>query len=313
MTVETLDRPPRLTPLYAKAAVTALSGDGGLPERTLAVPDLRVDRERLAAYDRVCGFRLGEVLPPTYLHVVAFPLAVRLMAAREFPFPVPGLIHLANEIVQHRPVRAAEPIGLSVRTAGLRPHRKGARFDVVAEGEVAGEPVWVDRSTYLAPGASARGDEHGAPGDEHGARGDEHGARGDGDDGGGPETADEARAGDDLTGPPAAVWRVPADMGRRYGAVSGDRNPIHLNPLAARLAGFPRTIVHGMWTKARALAALEGRLPESFRVAVRFKLPVVLPTTVAFLTRAHGDGGWAFAVRDADSDRPHLVGALEPR
>ena len=53
------------------------------------------------------------------------------------------------------------------------------------------------------------------------------------------------------------------DIGRRYGAVSGDRNPIHLYPLTARLFGFRRAIAHGMWTKARCLAALEGRLPEA--------------------------------------------------
>ena len=39
----------------------------------------------------------------------------------------------------------------------------------------------------------------------------------------------------DLAGAaPAARWRVPADTGRRYAAVSGDVNPIHLAAPAAR-------------------------------------------------------------------------------
>jgi acyl dehydratase len=59
-----------------------------------------------------------------------------------------------------------------------------------------------------------------------------------------------------------ARWWVPADAGRRYAPLSGDWNPIHLNALAARLFGFRRAIAHGMWVKARCLAALEGRLPE---------------------------------------------------
>ena len=38
--------------------------------------------------------------------------------------------------------------------------------------------------------------------------------------------------------PTAATWKLPGDLGRRYGSVSGDFNPIHLHPLSARLFGF---------------------------------------------------------------------------
>ena len=56
--------------------------------------------------------------------------------------------------------------------------------------------------------------------------------------------------------PPGGVeWRLPGDLGRRYAAVSGDRNPIHLYALTAKAFGFPRQIAHGMWSKARCLAA----------------------------------------------------------
>jgi acyl dehydratase len=96
---------------------------------------------------------------------------------------------------------------------------------------------------------------------------------------------------------------VPSDIGRRYAEMSGDRNPIHLHPLTARLFGFPRAIVHGMWTKARCLAALEPR--GAFVVDVRFKKPLVLPARVGFSYR---DG--AFAVHDVRSGAPHLTGEL---
>ena len=68
-----------------------------------------------------------------------------------------------------------------------------------------------------------------------------------------------------------------ADTGRRYAGVSGDVNPIHLHPLTARAFGFPRAIAHGMWTAARALAALEGRLPDALTCDVAFGKPVLLP------------------------------------
>ena len=81
------------------------------------------------------------------------------------------------------------------------------------------------------------------------------------------------------------MLRVPDDIGRRYAAVSGDVNPIHLNPLAAKAFGFPRAIAHGMWTHARSLAALEGRLPAGpLTVRAQFAKPVLLPSTVALHT-----------------------------
>ena len=101
---------------------------------------------------------------------------------------------------------------------------------------------------------------------------------------------------------------IPDDIGRRYGAVSGDRNPIHLHPLSARLFGMPRPIAHGMWLQARCLAELEAELPDAFTTGVRFKLPVALGAVVAFGTREDG----TFEVRDASSGKPHLAGSVEP-
>jgi MaoC like domain len=256
-----------------------------LRRRPDAVPDaqlwrdgIAIDRAHLAAYDRVCGFTLSDTLPPTYPHVLAFPLAIELMASREFPFGVLGLVHVANTIEQLRPLRADETLDLLVWAEKLDDHPRGRTIDVVAEGSVGGEPAWRDRSTYLhREGGSSK-----------------NGAK-------------------ERKGPPEAnaVWDVPGDIGRRYASVSGDRNPIHMHGLAARLFGQPGAIAHGMWSKARCIAALEGHLPEAFSVAVAFKLPLRLPAKVAFSSRREGDA-WRFALHDARSGKPHLDGALRP-
>lgn len=46
-----------------------------------------------------------------------------------------------------------------------------------------------------------------------------------------------------------ATVTAPTSM-RPFALVSGDRNPIHVSDVAARLAGLPGVIVHGMWTSA---------------------------------------------------------------
>ena len=108
-----------------------------------------------------------------------------------------------------------------------------------------------------------------------------------------------------------AEWKLGGDLGRRYAAVSGDRNPIHMHSLTAKPLGFPRAIAHGMWTKARCLAALESRLPDAFAVDVRFRKPILLPSKVEFAQATQAEET-EFAVRDARRQTPHLDGRVRP-
>jgi acyl dehydratase len=99
-------------------------------------------------------------------------------------------------------------------------------------------------------------------------------------------------------------------MGRRYGAVSGDRNPIHMAALSAKLFGFKRAIAHGMWTNARALSFLLPTTPvEQARLAVEFKTPLYLPGRAALWSARNGTTA-LFEVRDAKGQKPHLRGQL---
>src|SRR5690606_34417600 len=151
-TVE-LTESPRLGPLYRRAALSALARRGArgeaLPATTLVLRGVTVDRRHLADYNRVCGFRLADTLPATYPHILAFPLAMRLMTAPGFPFPLVGLVHVANRITVARPIDAGESLDLAVHAADLRPHARGRQVDVVATATIGDEVVWRGVSTYL--------------------------------------------------------------------------------------------------------------------------------------------------------------------
>jgi acyl dehydratase len=291
----TLDGAPSATTLYPRAVAGSYAlpllrrvplvgpkATRTLPDLAFALQDVHLDRGHVADYARVCGFDLRDAVPPTYLHVLAFPLAMRLMTDASFPFGVLGLVHVENRIEHVRPVGTGEAPSLTVHAEGLRDHPRGRQFDVVAVAEVDGERVWEGRSTYLRRGGGS---------------------------GGGGESSDQRERERDDVPAAEAIWKVPADIGRRYGAVSGDRNPIHLHNLSARAFGMPRAIAHGMWLKAHTLAALQPELSDAFGVDVRFKLPVLLPATVAFST-APSPGGRAFAVHDAKKGKPHLTGSF---
>jgi hypothetical protein len=250
-----------------------------VPDTELIVRGVTVDRDHLWRYDRVCGFRLTDAMPPTYPHVLAFPLAMDLMSRPNFPFSLLGIVHMNNAIEVCRPLDAGERLDLAVHAENLRRHERGRLVDLVATATVEGELVWVGRSSYLRKET---------PADRDGRRDRDHS----------PAPA------------PTARWRVPADIGTRYAEASGDHNPIHTSRVGARLLGFPGRIAHGMWTKARCLAALEGRLPDAFTVDVAFKLPIVVPATVAFAAARTDAGGWDLSVRGAASGKPHLTGAI---
>lgn len=285
MTVRELTSPPGSLALYAKAVLGGVGRKGGdLPALELVLRDQAIDRAHLADYNRVCGFALRETVPATYLHILTFPLQMALMTDASFPYALLGLVHVRNRIDQLRPVGSGETLTFRTRVGNRQPHDKGVTFDLVSEAYVGEEKVWTGISTYLR--------RQPVPADQKAARGEKP-AKG---------VATEAPAA-------SALWTVPADIGRRYGAVSGDRNPIHLYAATAKLLGFPQAIAHGMWSKAACLAALDGRLPDAYSVDVQFKLPVLLPAKVAFSSQALTDG-FSFSVNDARKGKPHLSGRV---
>ncbi len=289
MSVRELSSPPDMRLLFARAGAGMIPGASALPfvggggheipDLTLTLPEAAVDRDRLTAYERVCGFDVGDVLPATYPHMLAFPLQLALMTDGSFPFPAIGLVHISNRIVQHRPVRVGERLSLTVTASPLEPHPRGQQFSLLSEARAGDELVWEETSTNLRRGGGSGG-------------------------GSAPEIPSSAGLA------AGSTWKLPGDLGRRYAAVSGDYNPIHVHPLSARLFGFRRAIAHGMWTKARCLAALAPRLPDAFTVEVAFRKPILLPGTVVFASGADGDAGTLFGVRDARKDTPHLDGRV---
>jgi acyl dehydratase len=314
MTTRALRSAPSILPLYARAAAPLLPGasllpfvggrGGELPDLELTLAGARVEPDRLAAYAHVCGLSLRETLPATYPHVLAFPLHLALVADRSFPFGAIGLVHISNRIGLHRPIHVEEPLDLSVRASALSEHPRGRTFALVSEARVGGELVWEDASTMLrrGPGTTTGADEVG--GSSQGRSEDPRPKAP-------PPDIPQPDSPQPEVLPASSQWHLSGDLGRRYAAVSGDRNPIHMHALAAKAFGFRRAIAHGMWTKARCLASLEGLLPDAFSVEVRFRRPIELPARVAFGSAAEGDG-IGFAVRDAKQGTPYLDGRVEP-
>ncbi|WGL17495.1 MaoC/PaaZ C-terminal domain-containing protein [Microbulbifer bruguierae] len=286
---------PAILPLYLRALTARkqgrLAGEGGRILASVSLNNQAVDPISLRAYREVCGFADGSQLPATYPFVLAMPLQLRLLVSEAFPFPVLGVVHLRNRIRQYRGLQESERLDIRCDLCAPVAVKRGYEFELVTSIRVAGELVWESTSTLMSrvkhqdtqtlrtPAATQRG-------------------------GGKSDVADTV----------SQDWQVAADTGRRYARISGDRNPIHLCAPTAKLFGFPRAIAHGMWSKARCLAALEegvfaGKLPTQFEVEVAFIKPIFLPARVSFESSTDTDGT-VFQVYSGEGKRVHLTGKL---
>lgn len=284
-----LDAAPGMAPMLAmsmaRGAVRKVTGrrPTTLPDREL-VMEVSQDAERLARYQRVCGFAVRDLVPATWIHVLAFPLQMELMSAADSPFSLAGILHVTNSMSLLRPVSVDERLRLSSSYGPPREHRRGVLIDLIGEAYVGDELVWRGATAYLARDATLPGM---LPEDQ----------------------PDAVKLPSDVEVEADAVWRLPANLGRQYAAVSGDINPIHTSALGGKAFGFPRAIIHGMWTHARVLAALEPRLPDTYRMDVRFTKPVLLPSTVRFGARHEGDH-WTAVVRPRLGEKTYLVARI---
>ncbi|HWJ94081.1 MAG TPA: MaoC/PaaZ C-terminal domain-containing protein [Telluria sp.] len=208
-----------------------------------------IDAAHLARYNRLLGFAVDAV-PVTYYYLLAQRAHLPTLLRDEFPFRVAGLVHVSNEIVEHRRPELAASLRLVTDVQLEAPRANGAVYcALVTRCFNASAPVFTCTSTYLA------------------VRGKGRGAR---------------PAADAAPGPRIGTWQLDAASGRAYAAVSGDWNPIHLWRWSARLFGMRQPIIHGMHTMGKACALLEQADGRRVRaIGGRFKAPALLGSQLA--------------------------------
>lgn len=258
-----------------KASVEAL------PEVSYVVPSVILDGEHLNKYRDVCGFKESQGVPLIYPQMLTFGLMMEFMGSQYCPWSAMGTVHLANRIEQHKPLYVGDDLRVELRTGDLLSHEKGQIFNLEFQILRGGQRVWQATQSTLRRGIKQPvGESYNSVLDT------------------------------EIPLSRQASFPAPANIGRRYGKVSGDINPIHLSALSAKALGFKRAIAHGMWTKARALSAL---LPdeqvEQATAVVEFKLPLYLPGSASLWSR-HSEKGAHFELRDGKGEKPHLRGQL---
>jgi len=249
-------------------------------------PAVTLDTRAIAAYAQVCAGTPDQGVPLLYPQMLTFPLAMAYFASSYCPWPAMGTVHLANHVRQHTPIHNGDVLRVEMQTGQLLAHDKGQVFNLEFRVLKDDQLVWEATQTLLRLGvkkpvgpayASALNNDH-------------------------PLSLQSGFVAD-------------SGIGRRYGRISGDLNPIHLSALSARMFGFRRAIAHGMWTQARALSAMLPRHAiAQAQVHVEFKTPLFLPARPTLWTTRAIEGDLShnalFEVRNAKGDKPHLRASL---
>lgn len=296
-TVE-LTEVPSLARLYVAAAASAARNRLTKDEPATALPNVRhragsvpIDVERLTQFQHLLHEPARDAVPSGYIHALAFPVAMNVMTAENFPLPLLGMIHLNNHVEHYRQVVFTERLDIAAWPQNMTGHRAGTQLEMVVEVKASGDLVWRAVSTYLAKGIHLPGFDNVAG-------------------------TKAARA--DFTPPaPTAKWRLGVDVGRSYAAVSGDFNPIHLSGVTAKALGMKKSLAHGMYLASRALATARPDGVEAFSWDIEFAAPVYLPGTVALSVKdrdesLQGFNGTDYVAWNPRSARKHFSGSVAP-
>jgi acyl dehydratase len=223
---------------------------------------LPIDQGHLARYQSFIGFTQTQHVPLSYFYFFAQRAQLSTMLDRRFTYPVPGLVHVANAMQLVEPIDLLQPLYISIEAKQQPPDATGRLyilFDVLISQR--GKLKIKCDSRYLGKrGQSPSVSNHAnSPLNEVN-----------------PATVAEEKAEKALM--PNASWTLPDDLGRRYAALSGDHNPIHLWPWSARLFGFKRPIAHGMYSIAKVQALLEDHFAARVdHLSANFIKPALLP------------------------------------
>jgi acyl dehydratase len=247
-----------------------------------------IDVEQARAYaaatnDSNPAYSNGAYAPPVFAVV---PTWDAMMVALHDVVPAPdqvAMLHAEQDMHFFRPLVPGRTLETSAEAYSLRTGRMGTRFTMRVTSTDAddGGLVVEQFATMLLRGLAGALDDHGPVPPDHAL----------------PAEAKAAKVAEMAT-------TVDLDQARRYADASGDRNPIHLDDVAARAVGLPGVILHGMCTMALCAAGLvdavaDGDPARLRRLAVRFYRPVFPGNDLVTSVFAAGPDVFAFEVSSA--------------
>lgn len=243
---------PSSLSLLAKASLK--KGFKPLPPITVAIDGFVFDSQSVNRYNASCGLPHG-ALPLPFLFVATQPAQLLLLTHPDVSLKLLGMIHTHVSFHQHTPLEIAKPYDFRLNVVACSQTDKGMELELEGRFSVDGRCQASYRSRCLVRKPVSRRQSV-------------------------PERKDVERESQAWT--KLDTLPLTPKMARRYAAVSGDYNPIHLHWLTAKPFGFKAPIIHGMYSVARLFAAIDSPVSD---VEFTFRRPAFLPSTAQLEAR----------------------------
>jgi hypothetical protein len=209
----------------------------------------------------------GNSLPPHMFSQWCFGLAGRSLQG--VPYRMSRVLNAGCNYEVRAPLPENEPLSVSARLENIDDDGRRALMQVrlISSTPSVKEGLIADLFS-LVPLGGGKKEGNGAPKKE--AKKDS------------PRVPDDANE--------VAFFEMSATAGLDFAKLTGDFNPIHWIPAAARASGFPNVILHGFGTMARTIEGLNrglfgGDVTRLKKWSCRFTKPMVLPAKAAVFVK----------------------------
>ena len=212
-------------------------------------------------------------IPPTYPYALATALQFDIVNDSEFPFSPYGILHKSEKIEVLRPLtlpQTSKGWVLNCRIDRYTEVKRGYEFELKSELLIDGILSWKSTTTAFKRMKAPE-----------------------------PSERKKVEAVDASSGRP---WSFHSGLGRVYGVLSKNLDPIHVSGITAKLLGHPAAIIHGMYTLARGLSEVPN-LAAPITIETRFYSPVFLPAKLCFVPDTNSKG---FKVVSRSGAKTHI-------
>jgi acyl dehydratase len=258
---------------------TAKVGSRHGPDTAVVDPAL-AQAYAAATNDDLALYQSGPLVPPVFGVVPTWPTMMAAVLDAVPAEALPMLVHLAHDMRFHRPLVAGQTLVTEADVRGIRSRRSGAELTIAVISQGDDGTIALEQFATMFIRGLGSGDSTGEARPDHAL----------------PPGARAAPVAE-------RVVHVDPDQTFRYRDASGDDNPIHVDETAAKEAGLPGIIVHGLCTMAMCsqivvAEAADGDPAAVRRLAVRFSRPVLpgtdLVTTLYDLGEVEGRRSYGF-------------------
>lgn len=256
----TLNKEPSIIPLYMGCLLKKINSI--VKEEIINKLSLNynrtIDKDKLYKFNNFFQIKnSNDIVPPTFMYLLIFKAQLKFLLHESLPFPVIGLIHVSNDIINHKDIFINDEITINISVKDFKDNNLGKRVTIHTEIYSNNDLCWESFSGYFYPNKTNKNKRRKKL------------------------KLDSYSDLYDLQ----KKWDLESNLGRKFAKLSSDINPIHIHKYFAKLFGFKETIIHGMYMAIKIESELKNLTNTNNklkRLYVDFKSPIFLPSKVNF-------------------------------